>query len=106
MYQTISLSQSLNRQRNFRLASVSLSANFNTKAIRVSNYEYITVDNDEHWKYDVETGWGNEGEESIVIPNTNAVINPGAMVVVALNANIANGAVARARGPDNFTIRT
>jgi hypothetical protein len=48
MYHTISLSQSLNRQRNFRLASVSLSANFNTKAIRVSNYEYITVDYDEH----------------------------------------------------------
>jgi hypothetical protein len=41
-----------------------------------------------------------------VIPNAYTIINPGAMVVVALNANIANGAVARARGPDNFTIRT
>ena len=87
--------------------SVSLSVNFNTKAIYgILDYDVFTVDNDVHWKYDVETGWGNEGEEGIVVSNANAVVDPGTVVVVTFNTHIANGAMARAWGTNYLTVRT
>jgi len=41
-----------------------------------------------------------------VVPNANTVVDPGTVVIITLNADIANGAMSRARGTDHLTIRT
>jgi len=39
-----------------------------------------------------------------MVVDAYTVVDPGAVVVVALNTNIANGTVARPRSSNNFTI--
>ncbi len=41
-----------------------------------------------------------------MVSNADAVVDPGTVVVVTLNTHIANGAMARARGTNHFTVWT
>lgn len=41
-----------------------------------------------------------------MVSNANTVVDPGTMVVVTFNADIANGAMARAWGTNYLTVRT
>jgi hypothetical protein len=93
-------------QRNFRFASSSLSENFITNATQKGwdKMLFVTVYDHKDWKDNVKTGESDEGQESVVVIYPNTIVDPGAVVVVALNTNIANGTVARPRSSNNFTI--
>ena len=45
-----------------------------------------------------------EDNEAVVVANAHAVVEPWAVMVEALDAPVADGAVARARGPQNETV--
>jgi hypothetical protein len=64
----------------------------------------VTVYDHKDWKDYVKTGESDEGQESIVVIYPNTIVDPGAVMVVALNTNITNSTVARPRSSNNFTI--
>ena len=41
-----------------------------------------------------------------MVSNANAIVDPGTVVVVTFNADIANGAMARTWGTNHLTVRT
>lgn len=65
----------------------------------------ITVDDDADWENDVKAGWSDERQEGIVVSDADAIVDPRAVVVVALDADVTDGTVARAWGTDDLTIR-
>lgn len=65
----------------------------------------LTLDSDDNTEKDVEESKGQEGQERIMISDTDTIIDPRAMMIESLNANIANGTMTRSRGSNDFAIR-
>ena len=45
-------------------------------------------------------------QEQVVIPDADAVVDPWAVVVVALHTSVACGTMSRSRGPHDLAVRT
>lgn len=55
---------------------------------------------------DEEEGTSKEGKEGVVVPDPNAIVDPGTVMVETLNANVADSTVAGPWGSNDEAIRT
>jgi len=66
----------------------------------------LTGDDGADREQDEEPGGGQEGQKSVVVSHTHTVVDPGAVVVVTLDAHVADSAMPRASCANDLTIWT
>ena len=64
----------------------------------------LTLDDDEDAEGREEEGAHKEGQEGVVVADSDAVVDPGAVMVEALHTHVADRTVPRTSGPDDQAV--